>query len=61
MGCDPLGDPTGTRVIGGERKFARAAFVFDQLTQERRPELGVESGIDDKAGVVEVDAGAPRD
>ena len=34
-------------------------MVFDQLAQERGAELGVESRIDDKAGVIELDAGAP--
>ena len=60
MRGDPLRDPTRTRVVGGEGEFARAALVLDQLTQERRAELGVERRIDDQAGVVELDAGAPR-
>ena len=58
---DPLRDPTWTGVVCGEGEFARAALVFDQLTEQRRAELGVEGGIDDEAGVVELDAGAPRE
>ena len=60
MRGDPLSDPTGAGVVSREREFARPAFVLDQLTEQRRAELGVESGVDDEAGRVELNARAPR-